>query len=235
MKQNTTRHITSESLLHNEYFWKDLYDKLHKPVATFVRRYKIPSWIGQEDDIINDIIQETVVRLYKRFLVSPDEILSIQNIEAFSYTVAQRYCLDLRRKEKRLTHLPQAGNEIEMYAFNIDDELTKMLEAISIQAILTDAARIIMAIPNKQRRALLTDLARYNDFTETPTGIEQAFAKAGIRLEEYRHLLPHSQPERSRHNALVSLGYRRLRTGFHAAYQRLPDPAQKQRSPSCLH
>lgn len=235
MKQNTTRHMTSEFLLHNECFWKDLYDKLRKPVATFVRRYKVPSWIGQEDDIINDIVQETVVRLYKRFLVAPDEILSIQNIEAFSYTVAQRYCLDLRRKEKRLTHLPQAGNEIEMYAFNIDDELTKMLEAISIQAILTDAARIIMEIPNKQRRALLTDLARYNDFTDTPTGIEQAFAKAGIRLEEYRHLLPHSQPERSRYNALVSLGYRRLRTGFHAAYQRSPDPAQKQRSPSYLH
>jgi DNA-directed RNA polymerase specialized sigma24 family protein len=231
MKQNTTRHITSEILLHNECFWKDLYDKLRKPVATFVHRYKVPSWIGQEDDIINDIVQETIVRLYKRFLVAPDEILSIQNIEAFSYTIAQRYCIDLRRKEKRLTHLPQAGNEIEMYAFNIDDELTKMLEAISIQAILTDAARIIMGIPNKQRRALLTDLARYNDFTNTPTGIEQAFAKAGIQLEEYRLLFPHGQPERSRYNALVSLGYRRLRTGFHAAYQ----TTQKQRSPSYLH
>lgn len=231
MKQNITRHITSESLLHNECFWKDLYDKLRKPVATFVHRYKVPSWIGQEDDIINDIVQETIVRLYKKFLVAPDAILSIQNIEAFSYTVAQRYCIDLCRKEKRLTHLPQTGNEIDMYAFNIDDELTKMLDAISIQAILTDAARIIMEIPNKQRRALLTDLARYNDFTDTPTGIEQAFAKAGIQLEEYRLLFPHSQPERSRYNALVSLGYRRLRTGFHTAYQ----ATQKQRSPSYLH
>ncbi|GHO94482.1 hypothetical protein KSF_045300 [Reticulibacter mediterranei] len=235
MMQYTTCHVTSESLLHNECFWKDLYDKLRKPVTTFVHRYKVSSWIGQEDDIINDIVQETVVRLHKKFLTSPDEVFSIQNMEAFSYTVALRYCLDLRRKEKRLTRLPQEGNEVEMYAFNIDDELAKTLEAIGIQSILTDAARIIMDIPNKQRRALLTDLARYNDFTDTPSAIELAFAKAGIQLEEYRHLLPHNQLERSRYNALVSLGYRRLRTDFHAAYPGSPCPARKQRSPSYLH
>jgi DNA-directed RNA polymerase specialized sigma24 family protein len=235
MKQNTTCHVTSESLLHNECFWKDLYDKLHKPVTTFVRRYKVPSWIGQEDDIINEIVQETVVRLYKKFLTSPDEAFSIQNMEAFSYTVAQRYCLDMRRKEKRLTRLPLEGNEMKMNAFNIDDELTKALEAISIQSILIDAARIITKIPNKQRRALLTDLARYNDFTDTPTGIEQALAKAGIQLEEYRHLLPRSQLERSRYNALVSLGYRRMRTDFYAAYQQTSIPTKKQQPSSYLH
>jgi DNA-directed RNA polymerase specialized sigma24 family protein len=235
MKQNTTRHITSESLLHNECFWKDLYDKLHKPVTTFVHRYKVPSWEGQEDDMINDIIQETITRLYNRFLTAPNEIFSIKNMEAFASTVALRYCLDLRRKEKRLTRLPQEGNEIEMHAFRSDDELTNLLEALSVQSILADAARIITNIPNKQRRAVLVDLACHNDFTETPTLIEQALAETGIQLREYRYLFPHSQPQRSRHNALVSLGYRRLRTGFHAAYQKSPDPTQKQRSPSYLH
>jgi DNA-directed RNA polymerase specialized sigma24 family protein len=215
MTQQMTCQVTSESLLYDEGFWKALYDKLRKPVATFVRRYKIPPWTGQEDDMVDDIIQETVMRLYKKFLASPDEVFSIQNMEAFAYTVAQRYCLDLRRKDKRLTRLPQEGNEVEMRAFRPDDELTKVLEAMTMHTILTDAARIITNIPTKQRRAILVDLARLNDFTETPTPVEQAFAEAGIQLGEYRHLFPQSQPERSRHNALVSLGYRRLRTGFH--------------------
>jgi hypothetical protein len=91
-----------------------------------------------------------------------------------------------------------------------------MLEAIMVLSVLTDAARIITTIPNKQRRALLVDLARYNDFAEEPTLMEQALAEVGIQLCDYRHLLPPTSLERSRHNALVSLGYRRLRLNFQA-------------------
>ena len=58
-----------------------------------------------------------------------------------------------------------------------------------VLSVLTDAARIITTIPNKQRRALLVDLARYNDFTEEPTLMEQAFVEVGIRLSDYCHLL----------------------------------------------
>jgi DNA-directed RNA polymerase specialized sigma24 family protein len=240
MTQQMPGHVPLKSLLHDECFWKDLYDKLRKPVTTFVRLYTIPSWVGQEDDMINDIIQETVTRLYKKFLMSPNEIFSIQNMEAFAFTIARRYCLDLRRKDKRLSRLPQEGNEVEMYAFRSDDELTNILEAMNVQSILGDAAYIIARIPTKQRRALLIDLARYNDFTETPTAIEQALAEAGIQLGEYRYQLPHSQLERSRHNALVSLGYRRFRTHFHATHLEAPERSavcstKKHRSAFYLH
>lgn len=234
MTKQVVCHVTVESLLHNESFWKNLYEKLRKPVTSFVHRYKISLWIGQEDDIIDDIIQETVMRLHKRFLTAPDEVHSIQNMEAFACIIAQHYCLDLRRKEKRLSRLPQEGNEVEMCAYHSDDELTQLLDAMTRQSILIDAARIIINIPNKQRRAMLVDLARLNDFAETPTPIEQAFAEVGIQLGEYRHLLPQSQPERSRHNALISLGYRRLQTTFHAtsaSHQGSP----KQRPSSYLH
>jgi DNA-directed RNA polymerase specialized sigma24 family protein len=185
-------------------------------VTTFVRRSKLPSWVGQEDDIVKDIIQETVVRMCKKFLTAPDEIFSIQSMEAYSYTVAYRYFLDLQRKEKRVSRLPQDTYEFETSTFmlNSDDEMETLLEATVILSELTEAARIIVTIPNKQRRALLVDLARYNDFTEEPTLMEQAFAAVGIRLRDYCQLFPLDSIGRSRHNSLLSLGYRRLRNAL---------------------
>ena len=214
-------HITQESPVYNECFWRNLYEILRKPVTSFVRRCQLPSWTGQEDDIVNDIIQETVMRVYKKFLTTSGEAFSIKSIEAFSYTIAYRYFLDLLRKEKRLSHLPQDLYEFEACTstVNEDDELNTMLEAMMVLSVLTDAARIIATIPNKQRRALLVDLARYNDFTEEPTPMEQAFAEVGIRLSDYCHLLPLDSIERSRHNSLVSQGYRRLRSNFHEKHK----------------
>src|SRR6516162_9110660 len=101
MSKEKTCCTTREALLDNERFWNNLYEILHNPVTAFVHRSKLPSWVGQEDDIVKDIIQETVVRMCKKFLTAPDEIFSIQSMEAYSYTVAYRYFLDLQRKEKR--------------------------------------------------------------------------------------------------------------------------------------
>jgi DNA-directed RNA polymerase specialized sigma24 family protein len=216
MKAEMICRNTPESLLKNEDFWKSLYETLRRPVTSLVHRYKVPSWIGQEDDQINDIIQETVTRLYNRLLTSPGEMFSIRSVEAFAYTIARHYCLDLVRKERRIAHLPEEAYELEMLHTLLDeeDELTRLLDALSLQSLFTEAARIIVAIPRKQRRALLVDLARYNDFSEQPTLLEQALAEVGIQLRDYCHLLPLDQLERTRHNALVSLSYRRLRACY---------------------
>src|SRR4051794_24781118 len=88
MAEKITCQNTHESLLQNECFWENLYKNLRKPVTSFVHRCKVSSWIGQEDDLVNDIIQETAVRIYSRFLTSPGEAFSIQSMEAFSYTIA---------------------------------------------------------------------------------------------------------------------------------------------------
>jgi len=218
MPKEITCHITQVSPLYNESFWKNLYEILRKPVTSFVRRSKLPSWIGQEEDIVKDIIQETVLRVYKKFLAAPDEVFSIQSMEAFAYTIAYRYFLDLLRKEKRLLPLPRDQYEFEMVTMTVseDEDLDMILEAITVPSVLIDAAHIIAKIPNKQRRALLVDLARYNDFTEEPTLMEQAFAQVGIQLRDYCQLLPLDNSERLRHNSLVSQGYRRLRSDFQA-------------------
>ena len=219
MTKELIRQDTQETLPQDEGFWEHLYRTLYKSVPSLVHRYKVSSWEGQEEDLINDIIQETVMRIYHKFLVSPDKDFTIQSIEAFSYTIALHYCLDLQRKEKRLTHLSDDEHEraVHISPLNEDDELTILLETISQQPTLMQAAHIIAMIPCKQRRALLIDLARYNDFTEQPTVLELALAEAGIQWRDYSQPLPHTRLERTRHNALVSLGYRRLRTDFQAA------------------
>jgi DNA-directed RNA polymerase specialized sigma24 family protein len=226
-------HIVQVSPFYKEGFWENLYEILRKPVTSFVRKSKLPSWVGQEDDIVKDIIQETVMRVYKKFLATPDEVFTIQSMEAFAYTIAYRYFLDLLRKEKRLSHLPrdQYGFEMAITAISGDEELDTLLEAMMILSVLTDAARIIAKLPHKQRRALLVDLARYNDFTEEPTLMEQAFAKVGIQLRDYCQFLPLDSSERLRHNSLVSLGYRRVRLDFQAS----SDDPQVARSVSSIY
>jgi hypothetical protein len=68
----------------------------------------------------------------------------------------------------------------------------------------------IVRFPEKQRRALLVDLANLMHFDEEPTPLQQAFLNQKIRLQDFQQPLPINSVERSRHASLVSLAYRRV-------------------------
>jgi hypothetical protein len=65
-------------------------------------------------------------------------------------------------------------------------------------------------ICQKQRIALLIDLANRMDFDVRPTPLQKAFLEVGIRLQDYQQPIPKVPVERSRHASNTSLAYKRI-------------------------
>jgi hypothetical protein len=76
--------------------------------------------------------------------------------------------------------------------------------------LFTLLARKIATFPEKQRVALLIDLANRMCFDTHPTPLQQAFLQVGIRLQEYQQPGPRDPVGRNRHASLVSQAYKRL-------------------------
>lgn len=224
MMQQTTYPSFEELVLGKEHAWQKLYTVLRPPATLYVHMYAIPSWRGQEGDMVDDVIQETVMRMYgqtQRFAI--EEKTSIRSLEAFCHTVARNYCCDLRRKERRLMHFPEDNYTSDALTSTLvdEDQFEDVLDKLTTMAIIVVVARIIAAFPEKQRTALLIDQARYTDFSGEPGTLQQALAQVGIRLQDYQHALPITQAERLRHNSLVSIAYRRLKEVFHTEHAEL--------------
>lgn len=216
MAKQVTWPSLEELLLGNEQSWRDLYSLLRSPVTLFVHVYAPPTWIGQEQDFIEDILQETVMRIYKALLLA----MPIRNLEPFCLSVARNYCRDLRRKDRRLLHFPHDTYTFDarIHPWVSEDLLEITLDELTAKAILAEVVHLIAALPEKRRTALLIDLARHNDFEGEPTEIQLALAQVGISLPNYRDWHPADSAERTRHNALVSLAYRGLKLTFRTEY-----------------
>src|SRR5947209_7422270 len=84
----------------NEEDLEKLYKFLLPIVSRWVYFSYLSLWRGQEYDIIQDIIQETVVRLalYSQqfYVYFPERICLV---------IAKRYYLDLKRKDSRVDHI----------------------------------------------------------------------------------------------------------------------------------
>jgi DNA-directed RNA polymerase specialized sigma24 family protein len=224
MKQQMTYPSFEELVLGEEHTWQKLYTVLRPPATLYVHMYAIPSWKGQVCDLVDDVVQETVIRMYgqtQKF--ATEEHTSIRSLEAFCHTIARNYCRDLWRKERRLSHFPEDNytSDALTSAFVDEDQFEDVLDKLATMAIILVVARIIAAFPEKQRTALLIDQARYTDFRGEPSTLQQALAQVGIRLQDYQHALPATQAERLRHNSLVSIAYKRLREVFHTEHAHL--------------
>lgn len=203
----------------DEINWTEFHPRLHVIVRRFVYKYRIPGWYGQEEEIAEDVTQETVKRFIERQQKSVQGIAEpIDLPEQMMVTIAHNYILDLTRREYRMIHLP------------IEDILPKLINSVNnclqIEEIATEnvnnewlfsqLAREISYFPTKQRRAILTDLANRTCFEEQQTPLQAAFLAVGINLQDYALQLSDDPVERTRHIALVSLAYKRISLLFHA-------------------
>src|SRR5205823_4144548 len=118
----------------------------------------------------------------------------------------------MRRHDRRLYHM-------QPDQFVLDVHIRKgfqshifdvVCESIDQELLLTQVARGIARFPEKQRKALLIDLANRMSFDTQPTPLQKAFLEEGIRLELYRQPLPASAQERSRHVSLLNHAYKRV-------------------------
>jgi DNA-directed RNA polymerase specialized sigma24 family protein len=199
--------------LNKDSTWKKLYPLLESLAQYFVYSSNIPSWQGQEVDIIDDIVQETVRRIIERSQKADrGEAAPIQSLKSMLFAVAHNYCKDLRRRDRRLLRVQPQDAPFQGY---LDRRNQVNLEEAGVENVYQEelfklVACEVSAFPNKQRQAILIDLANRMHFSKRPTPLQQAFLDADIDLREYKRALRSTPQERSRHAALVNYAYKRV-------------------------
>lgn len=193
--------------------WKKLYPLLESIAWYFVYSSNIHSWRGQEKDVIEDIVQETARRIIERSQkAARGELPPIQSLRNMLFTVARNYCTDLCRRDHRLMRIQPQDAVLQAFLnpTNQVDLAEAGVENVYLEMLFRLVALEVVTFPDKQRRAILIDVASRMHFDRHPTLLQQAFLDAGIDLREYQQALPSSPLERSRHTALVSYAYKRV-------------------------
>lgn len=193
--------------------WKQLYSLLESLARCFVYSSHVPTWKGQEQDIIADITQETARRIIEHSQkAARSEVPPIQNLKHMLFAVARNYCVDLYRHDHRFVRLQQRDAVLRASLDPKDqvDPAEEGLENVYLEMLFRNVAREVAAFPDKQRRAILIDMATRMHFGGRRTPLQRAFLECGIDLREYRQALPSNPRERSRHVALANYSYKRV-------------------------
>lgn len=192
--------------------WEELYPRLVSDASYRVYSSHVSSWRGQEHDIVADVVQETARRMIERSRkAARGEAPPIQSLKSMTTVVAQNYCKDLRRHDRRLLRVSHEASQQP----NMSDRTQPSLVEIGTENAYQESlfkliAREVANFPEKQRRALLIDMANRMHFGIQPTPLQAAFLGAGIDLQQYQQALPADPHERSKHAALVACAYKRV-------------------------
>ncbi len=200
--------------LRSDAFWSSLYSFLRPYVKRLVCSSGIPSWRGQEDDIVEDIVQETIIRVLRCIQRGESgEGVPIVSPEGLSIVIAQNYYEDLRRRDRRLVRIAtdEHSRGVHIVLQNHHDPSELAITNMFLEWLFVKFSLEAVKFPYKQRTALLIDLASRMDFDAQPTPLQKAFLEAGIRLQDYQRPLPKDTVERSRHTSNTSHAYKRTR------------------------
>ena len=199
--------------LNSEANWSDLYASLRALARYLVYSFNVSSWRGQEEDIMEDIVQETARRIIERVRKAErGEAGPIHSLKHMMMVIAQNYCTDLWRSDRRLSHMSPQDYESETLV-GVDEQahtLDVVTENVYQESLFMLIAHEIASFPDKQRKAILIDLANRMSFDTRPTALQKAFLEEGIQLQQYQQPLPTNPQERGRHVSLLSYAYRRV-------------------------
>lgn len=196
----------------DDVHWQEYYPRLLSIAKRFVYAYHIPCWNGQEEDIAEDVAQETMVRMFKRNNQSQQgTAVPIHSWKAMATTVARNYVLDLRRHDHRVVRISESSvMQAESCIDELESPAERAIQQLFHEWVFLQIANEINRLPRKQRCAILIDLANRMTFDSQPTPLQIAFLRAGISLQEHQQLLSENSRERTRHSALLSLAYKRI-------------------------
>ncbi len=200
--------------LFSEKDWENLYLILKPRVANWVYTSRVPTWTRQRESIIEDLVQETLLKTVAYAKRAACGIVRIiDSLENISATIAYHCFVDLRRRDLRLLPLIQDHPESVEYEVEwLDEDLSELaINNIHHELLFVQAACWIVTFPIKQRTALLVDLANrmyFDPFQSTP--LQEAFASVGINMRDYNKPLPSDAKGRARHAAHLSLAFKRL-------------------------
>jgi len=198
----------------SEEDWEKLYPHLLSRVSHWVRSSHVPLWRRQYDTVIDDIVQDALLRTvcYAR-RAERGEVRMIESLEHVSSVIAYRCYVDTLRRDRRVLPLfPDSYEPVaQVDSWNYHDLCEQAINNIYRELLFMKAAQWIVSFPDKQRTALLVDLANRMCFDPLcPTPLQQAFIAVDIRLQEYRRPLSIDPVERARHAAHLSLAYKRI-------------------------
>lgn len=199
--------------LSNDITWRKLYPVLESLAKYFVYSQRVPSWQGQENDIVADIVQETWRRIIERSRKAErGEAPPIYSLKSMMTVIAHNYCKDLRRHDRRLLRIQPQDASLQTLLPVRDQPclLESGTENVYQESLFKLVAREIAKFPDKQRNAILIDLTNRMQFETQPTPLQAAFLEVGIDLRQYQGPLPTDPQERSRHVSLVTHAYKRV-------------------------
>ena len=213
MESTNSRRFSTKCQISSYFNWHTLYKQLTIIVTRWVRSAHLPIWQAQREEIIEEIVQETMMKVLKRIHRGESgELSPVYSVEGLCVRVAYNVFIDMVRRDRRL--VPLASDNWNDSSYDVPDEgedySEVAVENVYNASLFRQVALAIQSFSPKLRTAMLIDLARRMEFDVKPTPLQAAFLKVGIQLRNYENLLPQDPILRSRHSALVSLGYRKL-------------------------
>ena len=196
-----------------ETLWANLSTFLLPRVKRWVYSAHIPSWLGQQEDVAQDIVQETLYKLLNYIQrAEKGEVAPVLDLQRLAIKIAHNYLRDLMRKDNRL-------ERFEMYDRTSLEHVVKSraidpsevaLEQVYQAWLFCKVAEFAAIIAAKQRTALLRDLAQHMSFMQELTLLQQAFKEKGMDFKQYQNWKATNGQERSRHAASLSISYKKI-------------------------
>jgi|SRR5581483_775419 len=200
--------------LTSETTWVNLIPSLDATAHSLAYSYsnQVPCWQGQEEDLAQDIVQETALRMIERARRAERGEAEPVHFRKMITTTAQNYCKDLRRRDCRLLRWQSSNADLDELAPAASHPrfFDAICERLDHERLLAQVAQGIVCFPHKQRTALLIDLANRMSFDDRPGVLQRAFREAGVELKHYVRLLPNDQRARSQHTSLLNHALRRV-------------------------
>jgi DNA-directed RNA polymerase specialized sigma24 family protein len=203
-------------------FWSELQNWLKPYVLSWIFAERLPTWRCQEYEIADDVLQETSIRILRYLRPALDgDAHAIQSVEHFSLAVAHNVIRDLARRQRRLVRLTPSSSPFEYEKAGDTLDFSELaLEQLLLEDLFLELAHIINEFPPMQRRAILTDLAKYEDCDEESRLLLAAFLKLDINLRDYRRPRALDTVERNKQASLLSIAYKRLRRTYFGTTQK---------------
>src|SRR5579859_5344978 len=165
----------------NEEEWANLYPLLRNRVARWVGRSRVPMWNSRRDLIVEDIVSEAILKMIMYAQRAEcGEVRMIDSLESISSVTAYHCYVDALRRDRHLQpFMPEFEEPIGTSASRGEVDPSEVaIDNIDYELLFIHVARWIAILPDKQRAALLIDLANrmYIDpFEATP--LQEALAR----------------------------------------------------------